>query len=117
MEWLNAINSESKTGFKQVMIYTNETQKESLVRFFDSIKFYGYAIAKNVESSWTFSERHRNTHAWPGADCIFYLTVEETQVEEMIKELKKYRMNYPKNVMFAIGIIPVERVIPDLYNY
>lgn len=117
MEWLLAKGNEYQGIFKQVTIYLNQNQKDSLVRFLDSINFYGYAIVKDVESSWSHSARHRNTHAWPGGDCIIYMTVEETQVESMIQELKKYRMNYPENILFAVGILPIERIIPNLYKY
>ncbi|MGL5051438.1 MAG: PG0541 family transporter-associated protein [Fusobacteriaceae bacterium] len=117
MEWLKVKNADDNSIYKQVTIYLNETQKNSLVKFLEDINFYGYAVVTDVESNWSKSIRHRNNHTWPGADCIFYMTVEETQVNTMINELKKYRMNYPENVVFALGILPIEKIIPNLYTY
>ncbi|MGL4688339.1 MAG: PG0541 family transporter-associated protein [Fusobacteriaceae bacterium] len=103
-------------GFKQVSIFVNENQKNRLVDFLDSIKFYGYAIVKDVETSWEGSKRHRKSHAWPGADCIFFMTVHHEIVDSMIKELKRYRMTLPENIIFAISISPIDKIIPDLYR-
>ncbi|MGL6064944.1 MAG: PG0541 family transporter-associated protein [Fusobacteriaceae bacterium] len=103
-------------GFKQLAIFINEKQKNSLVDFLDSIKFYGYAIVKDVESSWEGAKRHRNTHAWPGSDCIFYMTLHHEMIDSMIKELKKYRMTLPENIIFAISVSPIDKIIPDLYR-
>lgn len=103
-------------GFKQISIFINGNQKNNLVDFLDSIKFYGYAIVKDVETSWEGSKRHRKTHAWPGADCIFFMTVHYENVDSMIKELKKYRMTMPENIIFAVAISPIDKIIPDLYR-
>lgn len=103
--------------FKLIRLFVNEGQKDGIVRLFDSLEFYGYAITKGVETSWRRGMLHRGTHAWPGADCIFDITVREKNVDFMLKELKKYRMKLPENLLFAIIVVPVERIIPDLLKF
>lgn len=117
-ETTGKINMEYFEGsFKQVTIYINESQERGLRDFFDSIGFHRYALIKNVESSWTSQLKHLNTHAWPGSDCMFILSVREDELPGLLKSLKAYRMTLSENIIFALGILPVEKIIPDLYNY
>lgn len=103
--------------FKQILIYVNDSQKRGLVEFFESIDFYGYAVVPNLESSWSKKIRHRNSHAWPGSDCLFMISMREEAVEEFLKKLKVYRMTLAENIVFAVAVTPIERLIPDLYNF
>lgn len=104
-------------SFKQVSIYINESQKSGLISFFESINFYGYTILKDLESNWSKKMKHMNSHAWPGSDCLFIMSVREEELGDLLKKLKEYRMTLSENIVFALGIIPVERIIPDLYNF
>lgn len=104
-------------NFKQILIYVNDTQKRGLVEFFERKSFYGYAIVPNLESVWSKTIKHRDTHAWPGSDCLFMISVREESVDGFLKNLKDYRMTLAENTVFAIAITPIERLIPDLYSF
>ena len=103
--------------YKQVIIFINNSQKNGLVDFLDSIKYYGYAIVKNIESSWEKGKLHRDNHAWPGSDCMFYLTVKANEVDNLILGLKRYRMKQPENIVFGVGVLPVEKLIFNMYTH
>lgn len=103
--------------FKQILIYVNESQKKGLAEFFENANFYGYAVIPNLESSWSKNLKHRNSHAWPGADCLFMISMREETVEDFLKKLKGYRMTLAENTVFAVALSPIERIIPDLYNF
>ncbi|MGL4980713.1 MAG: PG0541 family transporter-associated protein [Fusobacteriaceae bacterium] len=104
-------------NFKQIIIYTSDNQKKGIDEFFESIGFYGYTIITNLESSWSRRLKHRNSNAWPGTDCMFMITMREESVDEFLKKIKEYRMTLVENILFAVAITPVERIIPDLYNF
>lgn len=99
---------------KLIMIYINESHKNLLESFFDEIKFYYYTIERKVESVYSEKLKHKNTHVWPGTDCIFMLSIESTKVDWMLTMLKTFRMSLPYNIVMGIGVIPMERTIPDL---
>lgn len=103
--------------FKQVTIYVNESQKRGLMDYLDRIEFHRYITLGGIESSWSGKLKHMNSHAWPGSDCMFVMTVREENLPELLIKLKEYRMTLPENIVFALGISPVDRIIPDLYNF
>ena len=103
-------------NFKMMMIYINEAQKLRLEEFFEEINFHLYAVQRKVETVWNPELKHKNSNIWPGTDCIFLLTLPEDKVEDMLILLKTFRMSLPKRVAMSVGIIPMERVIPRVYD-
>ena len=99
---------------KMVMIYINESHKGLLEGFFDEIRFYYYTVQKKVESVWSEKLKHKNTNVWPGTDCIFMLSIPENEVDLMLTRLKTFRASLPYEIVMSVGVIPMERTIPDL---
>lgn len=99
---------------KMVMIYINESHKGLLEGFFDEIRFYYYTVQKKVESVWSEKLKHKNTNVWPGTDCIFMLSIPEDEVDLMLTRLKTFRASLPYEIVMSVGVIPMERTIPDL---
>ena len=99
---------------KMVMIYINESHKNLLEKFFDDISFYYYTVQRKVESVWSEKLKHKNTNVWPGTDCIFMLSIPDTEVDDMLCKLKTFRASLPYEIVMSVGVIPMERTIPDL---
>lgn len=99
---------------KMVMIYINESHKGLLEGFFDEIRFYYYTVQKKVESVWSEKLKHKNTNVWPGTDCIFMLSIPDDEVDLMLTRLKTFRASLPYEIVMSVGVIPMERTIPDL---
>lgn len=99
---------------KMIMIYINESHKSILEKFFDEIDFYYYTVQRKVESVWSEKLKHKNTNVWPGTDCIFMLALPEEKVDWMLKMLKTFRLSLPYSIVMSIGVIPMDRTIPDL---
>lgn len=108
--------NEKGCNYKLIMVYLNEAQKTRLEDFFEEIKFFYYAVEKRIETVWSDKLKHKNSTVWPGTDCIFMLTLPDDEVDKMLKYLKTFRMALPEGVAMGIGIVPMERVIPRLYN-
>lgn len=106
----------NENNYKMVMIYINESHKKMLEDFLDKIHFYLYTVQKKVESVWSERLKHKNNNVWPGTDCIFILTVPEKRVEKLLSQLKTFRASLNYELIMSIGIIPLERTIPDLLN-
>ena len=101
-------------NFKLMMIYINKSHKSMLEEFFDDIHFHFYTVQRKVESVWSEKLKHKNTQIWPGTDCIFLLSLPEEKVEDMLKKLKTFRVSLPYEIVMGIGVIPMERTIPDI---
>ncbi|WP_410207665.1 PG0541 family transporter-associated protein [Fusobacterium sp.] len=99
---------------KLLMIYINESHKNLLESFFDEINFYFYTVQKKVESVWSEKLKHKNTNVWPGTDCIFMLSLPEEEVDKMLSCLKTFRVSLPYEIVMSVGVIPMERTIPNL---
>ena len=99
---------------KMIMIYINESHKEILEKFFDSINFYYYTVQRKVESVWREKLKHKNTNGWPGTDCIFMLAIPDEKVDRMLTILKTFRASLPYKIVMSVGVIPMDRTIPDL---
>lgn len=99
---------------KMLMIYINESHKSLLEDFFDSIDFYYYTVQSKVESVWSEKIKHKNSNIWPGTDCIFYLSVTADKVDDMLSKLKTFRASLPYKIVLSVGVVPLERSIPDL---
>lgn len=97
-------------NYKMVLVHVNESQKGRLEDFFEDIDFYYYTVQTHTERVISKSLRHKNNKIWPGTDCFFTLVIAEEKLEEMLSYLKTFRMSLPE------GIIPVERIIPSLYQ-
>ncbi|AVQ17205.1 PG0541 family transporter-associated protein [Fusobacterium gonidiaformans] len=104
------------SNYKMILIHVNESQKGRLEDFFEDIGFYYYAVQSHAERVISKTLRHKNNKIWPGTDCFFNLIVAEEKLEEMLSYLKTFRMSLPEGIIMSIGIIPVERVIPSLYQ-
>ncbi|MGO2118075.1 MAG: PG0541 family transporter-associated protein [Fusobacterium sp.] len=103
-------------GFKMVMVYINGAQKSRLEDFFEEIGFYYYACTSKVETVWDNKLKHKNTNVWPGSDCIFMLTIPGKHLDLMLKMLKTFRMSLPAGIAMGIGVVPMDRVIPRVYE-
>lgn len=101
-------------NYKMMMIYINESHKTMLEDFFEEIHFYLYTVQRKVESVWSDKLKHKNTQIWPGTDCIFLLSLPGDRVEHMLKLLKTFRASLPYEIVMSIGVIPLERTVPDL---
>lgn len=99
---------------KMMMIYINESHKNLLEAFFDSIGFYYYTIQNKVESVWSEKIKHKNSSIWPGTDCIFYLSLEGDKVEDMLTKLKTFRASLPYKIVLSVGVVPLEKSVFDL---
>lgn len=104
------------SDFRLMLVYINEAQKSRLEEFFEEIRFYYYAVQKKIETVWSDKIKHKNTTVWPGTDCIFMLSLPSKDVDKMLKYLKTFRMSLPEGIVMSIGIIPMERVIPRVYE-
>lgn len=102
--------------FKLIYVYINQSQKTVLEEFLQSINFCYYAIQSGLESVWENGVKHKNTHVWPGTDCLFWLSVDSDYVDTLIGKLKSFRMTLPENVVMSVTVVPVERVISNLYK-
>lgn len=101
-------------NYKMMMIYINESHKTMLEEFFEDIHFHLYTVQRKVESVWSEKLKHKNTQIWPGTDCIFLLSLPGEKVEKMLSQLKTFRASLPYEIVMAIGIIPMERTVPDV---
>ncbi|STO31728.1 Uncharacterised protein [Fusobacterium necrogenes] len=101
-------------NYKMMMIYINESHKAMLEEFFEDIHFHLYTVQRKVESVWSEKLKHKNTQIWPGTDCIFLLTLPGDKIENMLKMLKTFRVSLPYEIVMGIGVIPMERTIPDI---
>ena len=104
------------SDFKLVMVYINEAQKSRLEEFFEEIKFYYYAVQKKSETVWSDKIKHKNSTVWPGTDCIFLLSIPSRDLDKMLKYLKTFRMSLPEGIVMSVGIVPMDRVIPRMYE-
>ncbi|MDP0489170.1 MAG: hypothetical protein Q7K48_04910 [Fusobacterium sp. JB021] len=102
--------------FKMLIVYINGAQKSRLENFFEDIGFYYYACTSKVETVWSERLKHKNTNVWPGSDCIFMLTVPGKHLDFMLKMLKTFRMSLPEGIAMGLGVIPMDRVIPRVYD-
>ena len=98
------------------MVYINEAQKSRLEEFFEEIKFYYYAVQKKLETVWSDKIKHKNSTVWPGTDCIFLLSIPSRDLDKMLKYLKTFRMSLPEGIVMSVGIVPMDRVIPRMYE-
>ncbi|AVQ21708.1 PG0541 family transporter-associated protein [Fusobacterium necrophorum] len=103
-------------NYKMVLVHVNESQKGRLEDFFEDIDFYYYTVQSRTERVISKSLRHKNNKIWPGTDCFFTLVIAEEKLEEMLSYLKTFRMSLPEGIIMSVGIIPVERIIPSLYQ-
>lgn len=101
-------------NYKMMMIYINESHKSMLEDFFEDIHFHFYTIQKKAESVWNERVKHKNNQVWPGTDCIFLLSLPGDRVDHMLKMLKTFRASLPYEIIMAIGVIPLERTVPDI---
>ncbi|MGY0394267.1 MULTISPECIES: PG0541 family transporter-associated protein [unclassified Fusobacterium] len=101
-------------NYKMMMVYINESHKVMLEDFLEEIHFHLYTVQRKAESVWNEKIKHKNTHIWPGTDCIFLLSLPGEKVEHMLKMLKTFRASLPYEIVMAIGVIPLERTVPDL---
>ena len=101
-------------NYKLIMIYINESHKTMLEDFFDDIHFHMYTVQRKAESVWSEKLKHKNTQIWPGTDCIFLLSLPRDKVDNMLKMLKTFRASLPYEIVMAIGVIPMERTIPNI---
>lgn len=104
------------SDFKLIMVYINEAQKSRLEDFFEEIRFYYYAVQRKLETVWSDKIKHKNSTVWPGTDCIFMLSVPSCDVDKMLKYLKTFRMSLPEGIVMSVGIVPMDRVIPRMYE-
>lgn len=104
------------SDFRLMLVYINEAQKSRLEEFFEEIRFYYYAVQKKIETVWSDKIKHKNTTVWPGTDCIFMLSLPSKDVDKMLKYLKTFRMSLPEGIVMSIGIVPMERIIPRVYE-
>lgn len=101
-------------NYKMMMIYINESHKTMLEEFFEEIHFHLYTVQRKAESVWSEKLKHKNTQIWPGTDCIFLLSLPGEKVDYMLKMLKTFRASLPYEIVMAVGVIPMERTIPDI---
>ncbi|MFK4785042.1 hypothetical protein [Fusobacterium sp. MFO224] len=102
--------------FRMLIVYINGAQKTRLEDFFEQIGFYYYACTTKAETVWSERLKHKNTNVWPGSDCIFMLTVPGKYLDFMLKMLKTFRMSLPEGIAMGIGVVPMDRVIPRVYD-
>lgn len=101
-------------NYKMMMIYINESHKTMLEEFFDEIHFHLYTVQRKAESVWSEKLKHKNSQIWPGTDCIFLLSLPGEKVDYMLKMLKTFRASLPYEIVMVVGVIPMERTIPDI---
>ena len=101
-------------NYKMMMICSSDLHKTMLEEFFEDIHFHLYTVQRKVESVWSEKLKHKNTQIWPGTDCIFLLTLPGDKVDNMLKMLKTFRVSLPYEIVMGIGVIPMERTIPDI---
>lgn len=102
--------------YQLMLIYINGSMKRLLEEHFESIGFFRYTIHSGLESCWAKQIRHKNTQVWPGTDCLFYMTIKKSEVPQMIRGLKKFRMGLSEGVAMSVSTHPVSLFIPDLYK-
>lgn len=102
--------------YKLIYLHMNESQKGRLENFFEDIGFYYYAVQTHTERVISQDLRHKNSKIWPGMDCFFSLVVEEEKLDEMLSYLKTFRMSLPEGIIMSLGIVPMERLIPSVYQ-
>nr|WP_307774363.1 PG0541 family transporter-associated protein [uncultured Cetobacterium sp.] len=105
-----------KITYKRLVIYINDSQKNNLQNFLHSIKFHQYTVQTKLEGSWEIGVRHLNNHVWPGSEAVFHLLLKEKHLDYMVKNLKKFRMNLPENVVMAILVCPLDDFYHNLYT-
>jgi hypothetical protein len=98
------------------MIYINESQKRRLEEFLEEISYVMYNVQTGLESVWSKSEKHKNSKAWPGKECIFRILVREGKLENLLGKLRSFRITIPKSIIMAAGIVPLEGFIVDFMN-
>lgn len=104
------------SDFRLMLVYINEAQKSRLEEFFEEIRFYYYAVQKKIETVWSDKIKHKNTTVWPGTDCIFMLSLPSKDVDKMLKYLKTFRMSLPEGIVMSIGIVPMEKIVPRVFE-
>ncbi len=104
------------SDFRLMLVYINEAQKSRLEEFFEEIRFYYYAVQKKIETVWSDKIKHKNTTVWPGTDCIFMLSLPSKDVNKMLKYLKTFRMSLPEGIVMSIGIVPMEKIVPRVFE-
>lgn len=112
----NKNTNASLLNFKMIVVYINGAQKSRLENFFEEIGFFYYACTNKVETVWDDKLKHKNTNVWPGSDCIFTLTVQEKYLDFMLKMLKTFRMALPEGIAMGVGVVPMDKVIPRVYE-
>lgn len=98
----------TEKNYKRIIIYINDSQKNALQEFLHSINFHYYTIQTKLQGCWEFGIRHLNTHVWPGSEAVFHLVLKDEHVKLMIKNLKKFRMDLPSNIVMAVMVTPID---------
>ena len=44
------------------------------------------------------------------------LSLPSSDVDKMLKYLKTFRMSLPEGIVMSVGIVPMDRVIPRMYE-
>ncbi len=80
----------------------------------EEMKEYGieqYILVPKVFSDWGDNLKHFNSHVWPGTDSILIAYVDDAQGREIMKVMKKIKIDVGNMISMGAVLIPIDDMI------
>lgn len=102
--------------YKMLIIHINESQARRLEEFLERINIHNYTMESNIKRAVNEKIKQKQSKTWPGSSASFLIPMKENKVDELLINLKTFRMALPKGIAVSIWIVPFDRVVKSLYE-
>ena len=96
---------------KRLEVYFDSFFLEKVKEELNEYGLEKYVLTPEVLSDWGKHLKHFNSHLWPGTDSILIAYLEDNQAEEIMRVIKKIKIDVGHMISMGAVLIPIDDML------
>lgn len=96
---------------KRLEVYFDSFFLEKVKEELNEYGLEKYVLISEVFSDWGKYLKHFNSHLWPGTDSILIAYLEDNQAEEIMRVIKKIKIDVGHMISMGAVLIPIDDML------
>ncbi len=96
---------------KRLEVYFDSFFLEKVKEELNEYGLEKYVLIPEVFSDWGKHLKHFNSHLWPGTDSILIAYLEDSQAEEIMRVIKKIKIDVGHMISMGAVLIPIDDML------
>ena len=96
---------------KRLEVYFDSFFLEKVKEELNEYGLEKYVLIPEVSSDWGKHLKHFNSHLWPGTDSILIAYLEDNQAEEIMRVIKKIKIDVGHMISMGAVLIPIDDML------